>query len=178
MKEEFKKQLNQILEELKERIKTIRGHKLSLGFLENIEISLYGSKLLLKSLCLISQLDPLTFRLDPFDPNSLKEIEKAIEQRKLSLTISRDKNSLIIRFPDLTEEMKREILKSLNSLKEETRIRGRLLRDEYAKKLKLKKDDMPEDLFYRTKEDLDKEIDRFNQQVDDIFLSKEKEILG
>ncbi|GIW65383.1 MAG: ribosome-recycling factor [Candidatus Parcubacteria bacterium] len=178
MKDEFRQELNKILSELTERIKTIRGHKLSLGFLENIEVSIYGSKFLLKSLCLIVQLDPLTFRLDPFDPNSLKEIEKSIEQRKLSLIITREKNSLIVRFPELTEEMKKEIFKSLNSLKEEVRIKARLVRDEYLKKLKSKKDEMSEDAFYRTKEDLDKEVDNFNHKVEEIFSSKEKEILG
>lgn len=178
MNQSFKQDLNKILVELKERLKTIRGHKLSLGFLENIEVSVYGSKLLLKSLCLISQLDPLTFRLDPFDPNSLKEIEKAIEQRKLSLSLTREKNSLIVRFPDLTEEMKKEILKSLNSLKEEIRIKARLVRDSYLKKLKNQKEEISEDEFYRSKEELDKEVDKFNEEVEEIFRIKEKEILG
>lgn len=178
MNQLFKQDLNKILVELKERLKTIRGHKLSLGFLENIEVSVYGSKLLLKSLCLISQLDPLTFRLDPFDPNSLKEIEKAIEQRKLGLTLTREKNSLIVRFPDLTEEMKKEILKSLNSLKEEIRIKARLVRDDHLKKLKSQKEEMSEDAFYRSKEELDKEVDKFNEEVEEIFRLKEKEILG
>lgn len=178
MSQLFKQDLSKILTELRERLKTIRGHKLSLGFLENIEVSVYGSKLLLKSLCLISQLDPLTFRLDPFDPNSLKEIERAIEQRKLSLTLTREKNSLIVRFPDLTEEMKKEILKSLNSLKEEIRIKARLARDDHLKKLKSNKEKMSEDDFYRNKEELNKEVDKFNEEVEEIFRIKEKEILG
>jgi ribosome recycling factor len=178
MKNEFRQELNKILVDLKERIKTIRSHKLSLGFLENIEVSIYGSKFLLKSLCLISQLDPLTFRLDPFDPSSLGQIEKAIEQRRLSLTLTKEKNSLIVRFPELTEEMKKEILKSLTSLKEEIRIKARLTRDEYLKKLKAKKNEMSEDDFYRTREDLDKEVENFNQQVEEIFSLKEKEVLG
>lgn len=178
MSQSFKQDLDKILVELKEGLKTIRGYKLSLSFLENIEVSIYGSKFLLKSLCLIFQLDPLTFRLDPFDPNSLKEIERAIEQRKLGLTLSREKNSLIVRFPEMTEEMKKEILKSLNSLKEEIRIKARLVRDEYLKKLKSKKEEMSEDAFYRSKDELDKEVDNFNEQVAEVFRTKEKEILG
>jgi len=179
MIEEFKKELQKFLAELKERLKEIRSHKLSLGFLENLEISLYHQKFPLKALCLISQLDHLTFRLEPFDPNSLKEIEIAILERKMNLTVIKEKNSLVIKFPPLTEEAKKEILRELQSLKEEFRIKGRLKRDEFLKKLREDKEQgkISEDGFHKTKENLDKEIEKFNQEVENIFQQKEKEIL-
>ena len=180
MKEEFKQGFRKIIDDFKEKLKGIRSFKLSLGFLENLEISLYHSKYPLKALALISQIDPLTFRLEPFDQNSLKEIEVAILERKLGLTVIKEKNSLIVKFPILTEELKKDILKTLNQLKEETRIKGRQARDDFLKALKRKMEqgDISEDEFFKLKEDLDKEIDKFNQEVDSIFQLKEKEILG
>ena len=179
MIEDFKKELQKILAEFKERLKNIHPHKLSLGFLENLEISLYHSKYPLKALCHLSQIDPFTFRLEPYDPNTLKEIEIAILERKMRLTVTKEKQSLLIKFPPLTEEDKKEILKSLQALKEETRIKGRKVRDEFLKKLKSQKEEgkISEDSFYKTKENFDKEIEKFNQEVDDSFKEKEKEIL-
>jgi ribosome recycling factor len=180
MIEEFKKELQKITSELQERLKNIRSHKLSLSFLENLEISLYHSKYPLKALCHISQVDPLTFRLEPFDPNALKEIETAILERKMRITVTKEKNSLLIKFPLLTEEDRKEIVKSLYSLKEEIRVKGRKIRDEFLKKLRTEKEEgkISEDNFYKTKENLDREIEKFNQEVEKIFSQKEKEILG
>jgi ribosome recycling factor len=180
MIEDFKKELQKILSELQERLKNIRSHKLSLSFLENLEISLYHSKYPLKALCHISQIDPLTFRLEPFDPNALKEIETAILERKIRITVTKEKNSLLIKFPPLTEEDRKEIVRSLQSLKEEIRVKGRKIRDEFLKRLRTEKEEgqISEDNFYKTKESLDKEIEKFNQEVEKIFSQKEKEILG
>ena len=180
MIEDFKKELKKLKSEFEEKLKSIRSHRLSLGFLENLEIEIYHQKLPLKSLCLISQLDPLSFRLDPFDPNSLNEIEKSIQQRKQNFTLIKDKSSLIVKFPPLTEEAKKELIKSLTSIKEEIRIRSRNIRDEFIKDLRNKKEsgEISEDQFYKTKENIDKEIEKFNNEVDELFAKKEKEILG
>jgi ribosome recycling factor len=180
MIEDFKKELQKIISELQERLKNIRSHKLSLSFLENLEISLYHSKYPIKALCHISQIDPLTFRLEPFDPNALKEIETAILERKIRITVTKEKNSLLIKFPPLTEEDRKEIVKTLQSLKEEIRVKGRKIRDEFLKRLRTEKEEgkISEDNFYKTKENLDKEIEKFNQEVEKIFSQKEKEILG
>lgn len=175
MKEEYKQKLQQLKNELNERLKNIRGHRLNLSYLENLEIEIFNSKQFLKSLCLISQLDPLTFRLEPYDVSYLKEIEKSLSQRK-NLSLMKEKNSLIVKFPPLTEEIKKEIFKELSNLKEEIRIKSRILRDEMIKKLKANKDKMSEDEFYKTKEFFDEEIEKFNQEVDKIFQQKEKEI--
>jgi ribosome recycling factor len=180
MIEEFKKEIQKIIDELQERLKNIRSHKLSLSFLENLEISIYHSKYPLKALCHISQIDPLTFRLEPFDPNALKEIETAILERKMRIGVTKEKNSLIIKFPPLTEEDRKEIVKSLQGLKEEIRVKGRKIRDDFLKKLRTEKEkgEISEDNFYKSKENLDKEIEKFNQEVEKIFNQKEKEILG
>lgn len=179
MIEDFKKQLNKIYQEFQERLKNIRGHKLTRDFLENLEISIYHSKYPLKSLGLISQLDPLSFRFEPFDTNSLNEIEVSLKNRG-NLTLIKEKNSLVIKFPPLTEEAKRNIIKSLNSIKEEIKIKGRKERDEFLKDLRNKKEkgEISEDIFYKNKELVDKEIDNFNKRVEEVFSLKEKEILG
>ena len=180
MIEEFKKGLTNIKKEVEEKINSLRTHRLSLSFLENFSIEIYSQKLPLKSLGFISQIDPLTFRFDPYDQNSLPEIEKFLLERKQNFNLRKEKNSLIIKFPPLTEEFKKEIIKSLSNLKEETKIKARQLRDDFLRKLKKQKEEkeISEDYFYKTKENLDKEIEKFNDEVEKIFSHKEKEILG
>lgn len=176
----FKKDLQKILDEFKQKINAVRSHKLSLSFLENIEISLYHQKYPLKSVALIFQVDPLVFRLEPYDQNYLKEIEISLLERKMGLNVVREKNSLLVKFPPLTEENKKEIIKELSKIREEVRVKSRLLRDEWLKKIKQEKEEgkISEDKFYQQKEIFDKEISNFNQEVDKIFSQKEKEIVG
>lgn len=180
MIENFKKELETLLRNFEEKLDKFRSHKLSLSFLENINLEIYNQKLSLRSLGFFSQLDPLTFRFDVYDINIISEIEKALLERKESFTLSREKNSLFIKFPPLTEELKKEMLKSLNSLKEDFRIKSRLLRDNFLKNLKTNKEigKISEDNFYKIKEEVDKEIEKFNQKVDRLFIQKEKEILS
>lgn len=179
MIEEFKNNLNKFLNEFSEKLKGIRSFKLSIKFLENLEISIYHKKMPLKAIALISQLDPLTFRLEPFDQNNLKDIESSLFDKNLDISILKEKNSLLIKFPPLTEELKKEIIKELQKLKEETRVKGRLKRDEFLKKLKKDKEKggITEDQFFKMKENLDKEMEVFNKKVEEIFKEKEKEIL-
>lgn len=180
MIDNFKKELEKIKKETEERIASLRSYRLSLSFLENFIVEIYSQKFTLKSLGFISQIDPLTFRFDPYDINILSEIEKNLLERKQAFSLSKDKNSLIIKFPPLTEELKKELIKSMSLLKEDTRIKARRIRDEFLKTLKDQKENkkISEDYFYKTKENLDKEIEKFNNEIEQIFGQKEKEILG
>jgi len=180
MIDEFKKELQNISHEFNQKLKNIRSFKLSLSFLENLEIPIYHSKYPLKSLCHISQIDFSTFRLEPYDVNILHEIEVAILERKMKFSVIKEKNSLLVKVPSLTEEDKKEIVKSLRKLKEDTRIKARRLRDEFLKKIKNQKEEgkISEEVFYKMKENVDKEIEKFNKEVDSIFEGREKELLG
>jgi len=177
---DFKNELEKLISDANRTLKEIRGHRLGLSFLENLEIEIYGQNFPLKALGFISQLDFLTFKIEVFDESMINEIESGIRNKNLGLSVSKEKKSLIVKFPPLTEETKRNILKSLNQLKEEIRIKARKLRDEFLKTLKNKKEkgEISEDSFYRNREEMDKEIEAFNKKVEEIFKNKEKEVLG
>lgn len=179
MVEDFKKELEKLLKTLEERLRNIRGYKLTKDFLNNLEVEVFNSRYALKSLGLITQIDPNTFRFEPFDVSYLSDIEISLKNRG-HFSLSKERNSLIIKFPPLTEEVRKEIIKSLASLKEETRIKARQIRDDFLQKLKKSKDnrEISEDSFFKEKEKIDKEIENFNKKVEEIFVLKEKEILG
>lgn len=180
MIEELKKDLNNLLRDFQEKLNNIRGFKFALHWLENIEIEVYGKKLPIKSLGSIAQLDFSKFRIEPWDQNVLKDIENGIRNTNFGGSIIKEKNSLVITFPPITEETKKNLLKTLNTLKEEYRIKGRKTRDEFLKELKEKKEskEISEDQFYKNKEKADKEIEDYNKKIDELFNKKEEEILG
>lgn len=179
MSREFQKKLAELIEQIKEKLKKIRGYRVSLSWLQELEVEVYGKKMPLRGICHIVQLDPLSFRLELWDENVLSEIERAIRTSGVSLQIYQENKNLIVKFPPLTEELKRELLKSINQLKEEYRIKSRKERDEVIKELKKQKEsgDISEDDFYREKEKIDEEIDKFNQTLEDLFKQKEQELL-
>jgi ribosome recycling factor len=180
MIEELKKSLDNLIKNLVEKLDNIRGYKFALHWLENVEINVYNKKLPIKSLGSISQLDIYKYKVEPWDINILKDIEQGIKNTNFGGSVIRERNYLIITFPPITEETKRNLLKTLNELKEEYRIKGRKERDEFLKKLKEKKEnkEISEDLFYKTKEKADKEIEDYNKKIDELFIKKEKELLS
>lgn len=179
MIDSFKKELEKIISEIREKLIQIRSYRFALHWLENIVIEAYGKKFDLKSLASISQLDPLKYRVEPWDPNIISEIERDIKKTNFGGSVVREKGYVIVSLPPLTEETKKELLKNLHHLKEDYRIRSRRVRDDFLKELKIKKEnkDISEDQFYKTKEKIDKEIEEFNKKVEELFKEKEKEIL-
>lgn len=179
MSEKFQQFLLNLVEELKEKLKQVRGYRVSLSWLQEFTLIAYNQKMPLKGVCHIAQLDPLTFRLEPWDENILPEIERALRTSGVSLQVYREGKSILVKFPPLTEELKKQLLKSLHQLKEEFRIQARQKRDEFLKTLRRQKEngEITEDDFYREKEKIDQAIEDFNQKVEELFLEKEKEIL-
>ncbi|MGC8981444.1 MAG: ribosome-recycling factor [Minisyncoccia bacterium] len=180
MIEELKKELDNLVKGLEEKLNNIRGYRFALHWLENIEIDTYNKKFPLKSLGSISQLEINRYKVEPWDINTLKDIEQGIKKTNFGGSVIREKNYLIVTFPAITEETKKNLLKTLNELKEEYRIKGRKGRDEFLKKIKEKKErkEISEDLFYKTKEKADKEIEDYNKKLDELFIKKEREVLG
>lgn len=179
MIDSFKKELERLIAEIREKLIQIRSYRFALHWLENVIIETYGKKFDLKSLASIVQLDFLKYKIEPWDPGIISDIERDLKKTNFGGSVIKEKNSLIVTFPPLTEETKKDLLKNLNQLKEDYRIKSRKIRDEFLKELKSKKEkkEISEDQFYKTKEKIDKEIEEFNKKIEELFKEKEKEIL-
>lgn len=179
MIDQFKQELQKLLTEIKDRLKQIRTHRLAASFVENLTVNAYGQRLPLKALGVISQLGPLKLKIELWDGGLIKEVEVAFNQQNFGGRIYRDGQALIIDFPALTEATKRDLLKNLNQLKEETKIKSRQLRDDCLRQLKIKKDqkEINDDVFFKSRERADDEIKKFNHELDALFDAKEREII-
>lgn len=177
--DDFEKKLNNFQEEFKNELTKIHTGRLGISMVENYPINIGSKQFLLKQLANVSVLGEGVVKIEPFVEEYLSLIEKALSKANLNFTLSREKNHLHLKFSPLTEETKKNFIKTINDKKEKIKIEARRLRDDYLKKIKTLKDQkqINEDQFFRTKENFDKLIENFNKEIEKLYNQKEKEIL-
>src|SRR6201995_5143179 len=118
---------------------TVRTGKASPALVENVDVHAYGSSMKLKQLALITTPEPRLLVVQPFDASTVRDVEKALKESKIGITPLIDGKIIRLPIPELSEERRKELVRSLKHMAEEARVRVRTNRrsalDE-AKKLK------------------------------------------
>ena len=157
----------------------VRTGKASPALVENVDVEAYGSNMKLKQLALITTPEPRLLVVQPFDVSTVRDIEKALKESKIGITPSVDGKIIRLPIPELSEERRKDLVKSLRQMAEEARVRVRGNRrtaiDE-AKKLQ-KAGDLTEDGLRDAEADIQKLTDRFVKTVDDHLERKEAEVM-
>ena len=157
----------------------VRTGKASPGLVENIDVHAYGSTMKLKQLALITTPEPRLLVVQPFDAGTVQDIEKTLKESKIGITPAVDGKIIRLPIPELSEERRKELVRSLGKMAEEARVRVRSNRrtalDE-AKKLKAA-GELTEDQLRDLEEEVQKLTDRFVKFVDDHLKHKEAEIM-
>src|SRR5216117_4509908 len=119
---------------------SVRTGKASPALVENIDVQAYGSAMKLKQLALITTPEPRLLVVQPFDAGTVRDIEKALKESKIGIMPLVDGKIIRLPVPELSEERRKDLVKSLRQMAEEARVRVRANRrtalDE-AKKLKI-----------------------------------------
>jgi ribosome recycling factor len=164
---------------LEDDLGSIRTGRASPVLVEKMPIEYYGAPTPLMQLATISVPEPRALMIKPFDPSTLKSIERSILASDLGLTPNNDGRTIRLNLPALTEERRRELVKVVHNRLEEARIAVRNIRrdlkkdlEEFEKEKLISEDDME-----RGEEDLQKTTDRFIQEIDKHGQHKEQEIL-
>ncbi|MDT8898463.1 MAG: ribosome recycling factor [Thermanaerothrix sp.] len=167
------------LQTLEEDLAGIRTGRATPALIEKIPVEYYGVPTPLMQLAAISVPDPRTLLIKPFDPSTLRAIEKAIIASPLGLTPSNDGKTMRLVLPPLTEERRRELVKMVHARLEEARVAIRNIRRDVMKDLREfeKEKLISEDDLKKGEEELQKLTDRMIGEVDTIGARKEKEIL-
>lgn len=167
------------LQTLEEDLAGIRTGRATPALIEKIPVEYYGVPIPLMQLAAISVPDPRTLLIKPFDPSTLRAIEKAIIASPLGLTPSNDGKTMRLVLPPLTEERRRELVKMVHARLEEARVAIRNIRRDVMKDLREfeKEKLISEDDLKKGEEELQKLTDRMIGEVDTIGARKEKEIL-
>jgi ribosome recycling factor len=157
----------------------VRTGKASPALVENLDVQAYGSTMKLKQLALITTPESRLLVLQPFDAGTVQDIERALKESKIGITPAVDGKIIRLPIPELSEERRKELAKSLGRMAEEARVHVRSNRrsalDE-AKKLKAG-GGISEDEMRDLENEIQKLTDRFVKSIDDHLKHKEAEIM-
>ncbi|MBQ1396117.1 MAG: ribosome recycling factor [Eubacterium sp.] len=164
---------------LKADLNTVRAGRANPALLDKVMVDYYGSQMPLKNISNISTPDPRQLMITPFDPKSLKDVEKAINKADIGITPSNDGKNIRLVIPPLTEERRRELTKTVKKMGEESKVAVRNLRRDMNDMLKKqqKNGEISEDELANELDDVQKKIDAAIKDIDKIVAEKEKEIM-
>src|SRR5919204_4634963 len=127
--------MDKSVEHARNEFNTVRAGRASSGLLDRIAVDYYGTPTPLKQLATINVPEPRLLTIQPFDPTSIKAIEKAIQESDLGLQPSNDGKLIRLPVPQLTEERRKELVKVVRRYAEDGRVAVRNVRRDVMKHL-------------------------------------------
>ena len=167
------------IESLKTELNTVRAGRANPALLDRVEVDYYGSPTPLKQLANISCPDPRTIAVLPFDPKAIGNIERAILAANIGINPVNDGKMVRLSIPQVTEERRKELTKTVHAMGEEGKVAIRNLRKKANDMIKKeeKAGELTED---DSKQELDlvqKAVDAGIKKVDEVIAAKNKEIM-
>lgn len=171
--------MNKALDSLERDFRKLRTGRASVSLVDGIRVAYYGTPTPLNQLATLTIPDPRTIMIQPWDVSVIGEVEKAILKSELGLTPMNDGKLIRINIPPLTAERRRDLVKVVKKMAEETKVAVRNIRrdaNEMIKDLKKEKE-ISEDEQFKAQEETQKVTDEFIKRIDAVYTLKEKEIL-
>src|SRR5215213_9569832 len=167
------------LDSVRREFSTIRTGRANPAILDRIEVEAYGSRMPLKSVANIGVPEPRLLTVTPFDPSTLKNIERAIRDSDIGLNPQNDGKILRLPIPELTEERRRELIRVARHMAEEGRVSVRnVRRDELRDVHELRKEgEISQDDEHRAEVELQTLTDDYVKRIDAALADKETELL-
>ena len=170
--------MDEVIQKFDEDLRTIRTGKASTSLVENILISYYGTQTPLKNMASLTTPDPNLIVIQPWDVNSLGDIEISIRNLNLGFGVTNDGRVIRLSLPPLTQERRAEFIKLTHQKAESCRVTLRGLRQgawEEIQKLE-KGGQLTEDDRYQGGKDLNKLIEDYNEKIRLIIEAKERDL--
>lgn len=177
--EDLKKTMEKSIGSFKSELKKIRTGRASTALLDGIMVDYYGTPTPLNQLGTISTPESRLITIQPWDVNSIGDIEKSILKSDLGLTPQNDGKLIRITIPSLTEERRKELVKHVKNMSEDYKIALRNHRrdtNDFLKEMKKEKE-ISEDDFFRLQDKVQEITNDYVKKTDEIFTEKEKEIM-
>ena len=124
----LEEKISKSIDVLKEKLNSVRAGRANPALLDQVQAECYGSTMPIKNIANMSAPDPRTIAVIPFDPSTVKDIEKAIMAANLGFNPSNDGKTIRLVIPPLTEERRKEITKTVKKMGEEDKVAIRNLR--------------------------------------------------
>ncbi len=177
--EDAARRMDKSVEAAHSEFNTVRTGRASAALLDRVQIDYYGQKTPLKQLATINVPEPRLLTIHPFDPGSLRTIERALQESDLGVTPSNDGKIIRLPIPQLTEERRRELVKVVRHMAEEGRIAVRNVRRDVIHDLKELVHDgaVGDDEERRAEERVQRLTDEHTRQIEELLKRKEAEIM-
>lgn len=165
--------------QLKKELGTIRSGRANPLILDKVVVDYYGAPTPLRQMSQVNVQDGTTLVITPYDKSIIKEIEKAIIKAEIGITPNSDGICIRLAFPPLTEERRKELVKDVKKIGEESKVAIRNIRRDMSDDLKkIEKDEkLPEDSVKDNQDKIQKLTDKYTGIVDKTVAEKEKEVM-
>lgn len=175
---EFDGELNGVIDWLTKELASIRTGRATVTLLDPVMVESYGAKVPVNQVGSISQEDPKTIKITPFDFNQSQTIEKAITDADLGVSVSNTSTGIRVIFPELTSERRENLIKQVGKKVEEAKISVRGKREALKKEFgKMKNDgEINEDEERSYESEMQKRVDSTNSKLEEMGKVKEEEL--
>ena len=172
-------EMNSTINVFSKELKNIRTGRVSPDILKSIVVDSYGSKVPLTQLSNINNLDNMTLNVNIWDASLVKNIEKSILDSNLGVTPQTDGSNILLKFPELTAERRKELVKIISEISEKFKISIRGIRRKYLDEVKLLEKDksLSIDDSKKYQDDIQRYTDDSIKEIENLTNTKESEIL-
>ena len=179
IKKDAQTRMAKSVEALRHDLVKVRTGRASAALLDRVKVDYYGTETPLNQLSTINVPEPRMLTIQPYDPGSIKSIERAIQESELGLTPSNDGKIIRLPIPQLTEERRKELVKVVRNLAEEGRVAVRNVRRDCMHHLKdlVHNGDVGDDEERRAEDRAQKLTDEHVAKIDELLKRKEEEIM-
>jgi ribosome recycling factor len=173
------RRMDKSIESTRHEFNSVRTGRASAALLDRIVVDYYGQPTPLKNLATISASDPRLLTVQPFDPTSIKAVEKAIQESDLGLQPSNDGKLIRLPIPPLTEERRKELVKVVRRYAEDGKVAVRNVRRDVMRHLEelVRNGDVGDDEERRAEQQVQKLTDEHTKAIDELLKHKEAEIM-
>ncbi len=174
-----KTSMDKALAALSDSLKKVRTGRAQISMLDNVRVNYYGTPTPLNQVSAVSTPDAKTFMIAPWENQMLKEIEVALQKSDVGMAPINDGKVIRLKLPDLTEQRRKELVKSCHKLVEDAKVAIRMGRRDANEALKgsLKDKKISEDENKRAQDEIQKLTDSYIEKADKLSTDKEKEIM-
>lgn len=174
---EYRTKMTNVITRFNEEMKKVRTGRAHPDMLMNIKVEAYGEFMPLNQVANVTTADATMLLVTPFDPSNIQNISAAIRNdQALSLNPSDDGRVVRVPVPPLTEERRKEIVKTASAKVEEAKIAIRNIREDARKELKTA--ELPEDVTKKAEKSVDDLTKEYTNKIDELFKEKSAEIMA
>jgi len=177
--DELKAQIQKAISHMKAEFASLQTGRANVSLVDEIEVESYGSKMSLKQVANVSCPDAKSIKIEPWDKNLVKEIEKAILEANIGINPQNMGESIFLPIPPMTEDRRKNMVKIVHQLSETARISVRNARHDAMKMVKLQQEEggISEDQQKDLESDIQEIIKSSNAEIESLAKNKEQEVL-